>query len=158
MRDCLAGLLPRYRQLAERGQVELSMTPYMHPIVPLLNDFQNMRCALPDAPAPHAADYPEGVERSRWHLQRGIEVFEHYFGRKPQGVWLSEGGVSEDAVACWMNTGFAGRLPVKVCGVIVAAYRLTTARTNTANAACLCLTSCRILRCGCFSAMTACRI
>ncbi|MDX9987152.1 glycoside hydrolase family 57 protein [Thiothrix unzii] len=98
MRDCLAGLLPRYRQLAERGQVELSMTPYMHPIVPLLNDFQNMRCALPDAPAPHAADYPEGVERSRWHLQRGIEVFEHYFGRKPQGVWLSEGGVSEDAV------------------------------------------------------------
>lgn len=96
--DCLAGLIPRYRVLAERGQVELSMTPYMHPIVPLLNDFQNMRCSLPDAPAPQAEGYPGGEERSCWHLQRGIDVFEHYFGMKPQGVWLSEGGVSDDAV------------------------------------------------------------
>lgn len=98
IRDCLAGLIPRYRRLAEAGQVELSMTPYMHPIVPLLNDFQNMRCALPDAPAPHAPQYVGGVERSRWHLQRGIALFEHYFGMKPQGVWLSEGGISSDAV------------------------------------------------------------
>jgi alpha-amylase/alpha-mannosidase (GH57 family) len=97
--DCLAGLIPRYRVLAERGQVELSMTPYMHPIVPLLNDFQNMRCSLSDAPMPHAENYPGGQERSRWHLQRGIDVFEHYFGMKPQGVWLSEGGVSDDAVS-----------------------------------------------------------
>lgn len=98
IRDCMAGIIPRYRKLAERGQVELSMTPYMHPIVPLLNDFNNMRCALPTAPAPLASHYPGGKARSRWHLQRGIEVFEHYFGMKPQGVWLSEGGVSEDAV------------------------------------------------------------
>lgn len=98
MRDCLAGLIPRYRQLAERGQVELSMTPYMHPIVPLLNDFNNLRCALPHAPAPEASHYPGGKERSRWHLQQGLAVFEQYFGRKPQGVWLSEGGISEDAV------------------------------------------------------------
>ena len=96
--DCLAGLIPRYRKLAERGLVELSMTPYMHPIVPLLNDFHNMRCSMPDAPAPQASHYPGGVERSRWHLARGIAVFEHYFGMKPQGVWLSEGGVSADAV------------------------------------------------------------
>lgn len=98
IRDCLAGLIPRYRKLAESGQVELSMTPYMHPIIPLLNDFQNMRCALPDAPAPQAVGYPGGEERSRWHIQHGIALFEKYFGRKPQGVWLSEGGISEDAV------------------------------------------------------------
>ncbi len=98
IRDCLASIIPRYRKLAERGQVELSMTPYMHPIVPLLNDFQNMRCSLPDAPAPQTIGYPGGEARSRWHLQRGIELFEQYFGLKPQGVWLSEGGVSEDAV------------------------------------------------------------
>jgi alpha-amylase/alpha-mannosidase (GH57 family) len=99
IRDCLAGLIPRYRALAERGQIELSMTPYGHPIVPLLNDFQNMRCAMPDAPAPQASVYPGGYGRARWHMQQGIAVFEHYFGRKPQGVWLSEGGVSEDAIS-----------------------------------------------------------
>lgn len=96
--DCLAGLIPRYRKLAERGQIELSMTPYMHPIVPLLNDFHNMRCALLDAPAPQATSYPGGNERALWHLQQGLAVFERYFGRKPQGVWLAEGGISSDAV------------------------------------------------------------
>ena len=106
------GLIPRYRALAERGQVELSMTPYGHPIVPLLNDFANLRDALPDAPVPEAPAYPGGAERARWHLQHGVEVFEHYFGRKPTGVWLSEGGVSEDALAqldemdiAWTATG-----------------------------------------------------
>lgn len=97
--DCLQDLIGRYRTLAERGQVELSMTPYMHPIIPLLQDFTNMRCALPDAPAPQAIHYPEGYARAHWHMQRGIECFEHYFGRRPQGVWLSEGGVSASAIA-----------------------------------------------------------
>ncbi len=95
----LVGLVPRYRALAERGQIELSMTPWGHPIVPLLNDFANMRDALPDAPAPVAAAYPGGAERARWHLRHGLDVFERHFGRRPTGVWLSEGGVSEDALA-----------------------------------------------------------
>lgn len=99
IRDCLANLIPRYRKLAECGQVELSMTPYMHPIVPLLNDFNNLRCSLPDAPVPQTTHYPDGEARSRWHLQQGIDVFQRYFGMKPQGVWLSEGGISEDAVS-----------------------------------------------------------
>jgi len=103
----MAGLIPRYRALAERGQIELSMTPYGHPIVPLLNDFANLRDALPDAPAPEAVDYPGGAERARWHLRHGVEVFERYFGRKPVGVWLSEGGVSEDALAQLDAMGFA---------------------------------------------------
>ncbi|MBT9590605.1 MAG: glycoside hydrolase [Thiobacillus sp.] len=103
----LAGLIPRYHALAERGQIELSMTPYGHPIVPLLNDFENLRDAMPDVPVPEAKTYPGGAERSRWHLQHGVEVFEHYFGRKPAGVWLSEGGVSEDALAQLDEMGFA---------------------------------------------------
>ncbi len=99
MQRTLAGLVPRYRALAERGQIELSMTPWGHPIVPLLNDFANMRDALPDAPLPTAAEYPGGAERARWHLRYGLEVFERHFGHRPAGVWLSEGGISEDALS-----------------------------------------------------------
>ena len=97
--SALEGIIPRYRALSENGQIELAMTPYAHPIVPLLNDFENMRCALPDAPGPDAKRYPGGTDRSRWHMQRGIEIFELYFGIRPKGVWLSEGGVSADALA-----------------------------------------------------------
>lgn len=95
----LAGLIPRYRALSESGQIELSMTPWGHPIIPLLNNLGNMRDTQPGEPMPNYPFYPGGEQRSRWHLQTGLEVFEHYFGRKPQGVWLSEGAISGDAVA-----------------------------------------------------------
>jgi alpha-amylase/alpha-mannosidase (GH57 family) len=107
MQKCMAGLIPRYRTLAERGQIELSMTPYGHPIVPLLNDFANLRDALPDVPVPEAESYPGGAERARWHLRHGVEVFQRYFGMKPKGVWLSEGGVSEDALGQLDEMGMA---------------------------------------------------
>jgi len=94
----LAGIIPRYKSLADSNQIELAMTPYGHPIVPLLNNFENMRCALPDAPSPESTAYPDGNNRARWHMQHGIKLFKKYFGRKPKGIWLSEGGVSPDAI------------------------------------------------------------
>jgi alpha-amylase/alpha-mannosidase (GH57 family) len=97
--DCISGLIPRYRKLAEKRQIELSMTPYGHPIIPLLNNMDNMLCAQPESPAPECKSYPGGVERSRWHIQKGIDCFEHYFGMRPKGIWLSEGAISEDAIA-----------------------------------------------------------
>jgi alpha-amylase/alpha-mannosidase (GH57 family) len=104
--DCISGLIPRYRKLAESGQIEISMTPYGHPIIPLLNDMDNMKCAQPDAPVPACKSYPGGEERSRWHIQRGIECFEHHFGLRPKGIWLSEGAISEDAIALTEEFGF----------------------------------------------------
>lgn len=104
--DCISQLIPRYRKLAESEQIELSMTPYGHPIIPLLNNMDNMQCAQPEAPVPDSDNYPGGEERSRWHLQRGIECFEKYFGIRPKGVWLSEGAISEDAIALTEEFGF----------------------------------------------------
>ena len=80
----LDGLIARYRVLSDRNQIELSMTPYGHPIVPLLHDFKNMLCALPDAPVPEAEGYPGGMARSRWHMDKGIELFQQHFGFLPQ--------------------------------------------------------------------------
>jgi alpha-amylase/alpha-mannosidase (GH57 family) len=98
MSEAFDNLLERYRALADLGQIELSMTPYGHPIVPLLIDIDSMRCALPGAPLPEGSAYPDGLERARWHMREGLRVFERYLGRRPQGVWLSEGGVSAEAL------------------------------------------------------------
>ncbi|MDH5614900.1 MAG: glycoside hydrolase family 57 protein, partial [Gammaproteobacteria bacterium] len=105
--DSITEVIPRYRRLAESGQVELSMTPYCHPIIPLLNDFSNMRCAQPEAPTPDCGGYPDGVARSRWHIEQGIRCFERHFGIKPKGVWLSEGGISDDAISLLDEYGFS---------------------------------------------------
>ena len=104
--DSISQLIPRYRKLAENGQIELSMTPYGHPIIPLLNNMDNMRCAQPEAPLPDSESYPGGVERSRWHIQRGLDCFEQHFGLRPKGIWLSEGAISEDAIALTEEFGF----------------------------------------------------
>ncbi|MCB1792542.1 MAG: glycoside hydrolase [Gammaproteobacteria bacterium] len=100
------GLLARYAKLAARKQIELSMTPYGHPIVPLLIDLDAMHCALPEAEGPKAKSYPGGLERARWHMREGLRVFEQFLGCKPQGVWLSEGGVSKEALQLLDEFGF----------------------------------------------------
>lgn len=97
--ELLGGVIDRYRRLVERGQAELSFTPYAHPIVPLLLDLKSTREAMPDAPLPLADSYPGGAARARWHIEKGLQTFEHYFGFRPQGCWPSEGSVSMDALA-----------------------------------------------------------
>lgn len=97
--DAMQDIIPRYRALHEQGQIELSTTPYGHPIVPLLLDFDSMADAQPEAPRPEHTGYPGGLERARWHMDKGLQVFSEHFGGRPRGIWLSEGAVSTDAVA-----------------------------------------------------------
>lgn len=107
MTEVFEGIIPRFRALAEKEQIELSMTPYAHPIVPLLIDFNSMDCSMPEAPKPFYPDYTGGEDRAHWHMQHGLEVFEHYFGIRPRGVWLSEGSVSNEALYLLSEFGFS---------------------------------------------------
>ncbi|WP_019591637.1 glycoside hydrolase family 57 protein [Thioalkalivibrio sp. ALE20] len=98
LRDELHNVIPRYRKLAEQGRVELSFTPYAHPIMPLLQDLASAREAMPEAELPEAPAYPDGEARVRWHIERGLEVFEKHFGMRPTGCWPSEGSLSEATI------------------------------------------------------------
>jgi alpha-amylase/alpha-mannosidase (GH57 family) len=96
--ELLSSVIGRYRRLAEAGRIELSMTPYAHPMLPLLLDFDAAREAVPDLPLPAAPGYPGGLERADWHMKQGIETFTRHFGFAPAGCWPAEGGVSSDTV------------------------------------------------------------
>lgn len=106
VRDTLAGIVPRWRALAESGRVELACNPYAHPILPLLIDFETAREARPDTDLPEGGDYPDGVERAHWHLVRAGETHAERFGRPPDGCWPSEGGVSDAALDAIAEAGF----------------------------------------------------
>src|SRR5690606_3234625 len=103
----LSSLGPRYRRLAERGQIELAMSPYAHPIVPLLLDLEVAREAMPDVSLPKAESYPGGEARARWHLQHGAATFERFFGQRPRGCWASEGGLSDATLALLREAHFS---------------------------------------------------
>ncbi len=96
--ELLANIIPHYRYLAEQGKVELSMTPYAHPILPLLLDLNIARQAQPDVLLPNDLNYAGGKQRVEWHIKKGLEVFQHYFGFTPKGCWPSEGGISDESV------------------------------------------------------------
>jgi alpha-amylase/alpha-mannosidase (GH57 family) len=103
--DEIAGLLPRYRKLAEQGKIELSITPWSHPILPLLLDFESARESMPDVALP-GDSYPGGEDRCNWHLRHAIEYFEQHFGMRPAGCWPSEGGLSQHTLDLLMQHGF----------------------------------------------------
>src|SRR5256714_1431252 len=118
-------VLSRYRRLAERGQCELSVTPYGHPIIPLLLDFQCARDALPTLQLPAHAAYPGGVARATWHIEEAIRVFTRVFGARPAGCWPAEGAVSAATLALLAGTGF--RWAASSDGVLRGSLTLTDA-------------------------------
>ena len=61
--ELLENVIRRYKVLARKGQIELSVTPYAHPIMPLLLDLNTTHEAMPDAPLPELDAYPGGEER-----------------------------------------------------------------------------------------------
>ena len=104
--DVLAGLVPRYRRLAGSGQVELSVSPWGHPLLPLLLEFASAREADASLPLPAVARYPGGRDRVRWHLARALQTFSRSFGIRPRGCWPPEGALSTAVLQLVDSFGF----------------------------------------------------
>ena len=104
--ELLASTIPRYRSLAESKQIELSTTPYAHPIIPLLIDLNSALESIPGVKMPKHNTYPRGEERAKWHIEKGIEVFKQHFGFAPAGCWPSEGAISTPACKLIQEYGF----------------------------------------------------
>ena len=62
-REILGRVLPEYRKLAASGQIEISTTPYYHPILPLLCDSDIAGVAHPGVPLPPRFRYPQDARR-----------------------------------------------------------------------------------------------
>ncbi len=102
--ELMAMVLPAYREAAARGQIEISTTPFYHPILPLLCDSDIARVANPGTPLPRRAF--RRPEDAREQLRRAKEYHERVFGTKPLGLWPSEGSVSDLSMAIAAEEGF----------------------------------------------------
>ena len=103
--EVITGLIPRWKALADRGQIELSSTPQTHPLSPLLLDFRVARESQPDAPLPFAPEYPGGRTRVRAHIDAARQSHTERFGSAPVGMWPAEGAVSGEFVRQLAESG-----------------------------------------------------
>jgi alpha-amylase/alpha-mannosidase (GH57 family) len=102
--ELLRRVIPEYREAAERGQVELSTSPFYHPILPLLCDTDIYLRTHPSSRMPRERfRRPEDAGDQLW---RAVKLHERFFGRRPVGVWPSEGSVSDAMVPLVAAAGF----------------------------------------------------
>src|SRR5207302_2596948 len=103
--EILRKVIPEYREAATRGQVELSTSPFYHPILPLLCDTDVYRRTHPDSRMPRRRfARPEDAAEQ---LARAADCHERLFGQRPVGLWPSEGSVSDAIVPIVERAGFA---------------------------------------------------
>jgi alpha-amylase/alpha-mannosidase (GH57 family) len=94
--EILRRVVPEYRDAAARGQVELSTSPFYHPILPLLCDTDIYLRTHPESRMPRERfRHPEDAAQQ---LTRAVVFHERLFGKKPDGLWPSEGSVSDAMV------------------------------------------------------------
>lgn len=107
-REILKRIIPVYREMALTGQIELSFSPFYHPILPLLCDTDVAKVAMPQVRLPkNRFRHPEDAERQ---MVMGRRYLEEIFGFMPSGMWPSEGSVSEEVLK------IASRLGIKWIG------------------------------------------
>jgi alpha-amylase/alpha-mannosidase (GH57 family) len=102
--ELLSQIIPLHRKLARRGQIELTTTPFYHPILPLLIDKRVARQAMPHVDLPrHLECYPQDAVM---HIRRAVEYHTRVFGSRPLGMWPSEGSVAQAIIPAIAEAGF----------------------------------------------------
>ncbi|MFH2034876.1 MAG: glycoside hydrolase family 57 protein [Candidatus Zixiibacteriota bacterium] len=101
--ELIGRIVPTYQKLYKEGRIDISFTPYYHPILPLLIDSQSAREAVSDIKLPKNQFRFE--EDAVWQINKSVEKYEQLFGVKPSGMWPSEGSVSEETIKLIFESG-----------------------------------------------------
>ena len=93
----------KHKEAQDRGQIEVSITPFYHPILPLLCDTNAAHQATPHMNLPSKRfAHPEDA---KWQIENAVKYYEKLFGKKPSGMWPSEGSVSDEACSIIADAG-----------------------------------------------------
>ncbi|RMG35107.1 MAG: hypothetical protein D6732_09750 [Methanobacteriota archaeon] len=104
-RQILQSVVQRHIEAMQQGNLEITTTPFYHPILPLLIDLNSAR----ESPGNENLPLPENntgwIEDAREQINRGIQSFTDHFGGVPNGMWPSEEAVSKDVIPLMADAG-----------------------------------------------------
>ena len=102
--EIMRNVIPVHKRLQDEGRIEVTTTPFYHPILPLIYDTDLASVAMPAARLPSERfSFPEDAAE---HVNRAASYYEARFGRKPQGMWPGEGSVAQEIIQTVASGGF----------------------------------------------------
>jgi len=136
-RDLIRQIIPYYRRKQDEGQIEVTTTPYYHPILPLLIDTYAARLPNPNVVLPQQLFFHR--DDAIHQVKAGLDLYEHYMGQKARGMWPSELSISPAAVEIIASQGVKWivadeALLVKTTGLNI--YRDQYGNLNSADTLC----------------------
>ncbi len=101
--EILQKIAPIMKELSQSGQIEISFSPEYHPIMPILIDHHSAQEAMPNLDLTGLLfKYPEDAKAQ---IDNGLKIYSDIFGKSPQGVWPSEGSISDGTLDMLAETG-----------------------------------------------------
>jgi alpha-amylase/alpha-mannosidase (GH57 family) len=103
----LANIIPIHRKLmyhpkTHKGQIEVTTTPFYHPILPLLYDSDIAKVSQPHHAMPNRFRYPQDANAQ---VRMAVEYYKRIFGQAPHGMWPAEGSVAQEIVSLFSGNG-----------------------------------------------------
>lgn len=100
-RDIIRKIIPTYKKYIEEGRLEVTTSPYFHPILPILLDVKSLDIAntegLPSTMKMSLDAYKQ--------TENALNRIEEVFGKRPRGIWPSEHCVSEAELDLFKELG-----------------------------------------------------
>src|ERR1035437_5018343 len=95
-------IIPKYRELQEKGRIEISTTPFYHPILPLVCNTDTAKTCMPKIALNLNFSHPEDADMQ---VKKAVDYYTEKFGTPPSGMWPSEGSVSTEAMGILAKNG-----------------------------------------------------
>lgn len=101
-KDLIKEIIPLYRRLEEKGQIEITTSPFYHPILPLLIDWSFARRAMLEVSLPATFAHPEDAAAQ---ISKAVDYYQRLFGHLPSGLWPPEGSVCPELIPLVKKAG-----------------------------------------------------
>ena len=93
--DIIRKIIPYYKKFQDEGRIEISTSPYYHPIIPLLLDINEAKCSYNEN---LPSKSPLFAEDAKEQTKKALDYFEKVFKKRPKGIWLPEHCISMASV------------------------------------------------------------
>ncbi|MEA1995045.1 MAG: glycoside hydrolase family 57 protein [Campylobacterota bacterium] len=101
--EIMRRIIPLYKETFAEKTIEISTSPFYHPILPLLIDTNITSVCSPNIKLPSRFTHPEDARKQ---IKEGKTFIEKLMDKEIQGLWPSEGAVSDEALNMAAQEGF----------------------------------------------------